>query len=57
MQVSAKADIGVSQAFILLAKAIKKQIDYDLANPGSDKMASMASNKKNKKAKLASTKP
>lgn len=55
MEVSAKADIGVNESFVLLAKSIKKQIDYEISNPGSDKLQSTLVNKKKSKTKLVST--
>lgn len=54
MEVSAKANIGVNESFLLLAKSIKKQIDYEINNPGSVKING-TSNKNKKKGKLVST--
>jgi hypothetical protein len=47
MEVSAKADINVTDSFNMLAKDIKKQIDYEIEHPDSQKLNVIINKKKN----------
>ena len=46
MEVSAKADVNIVDSFMLLAKDIKKQTDYEIEHPDSQKLKVLINDKK-----------